>query len=104
MSENTSSIFLCIFLRPDFVPVIGNAKIFGWGFLYGLIPTALAYLVYYDAVSKIHDTSRVPVIASIEPVTAVLLGVVLYGEKLSAGNYAGIIVVLVSIALTVKAE
>ena len=99
-----ASIFLCAVLRPDFVPVMGNAKILGWGFMYGLIPTALAYLIYYDAVSKIHDTSRVPVIASIEPVTAVLLGLVLYGENIGAGNFAGVIVVLVSIALTVKAE
>ena len=99
-----ASIFLCVFLRPDFVPVIDSAKILGWGFLYGLIPTALAYLIYYDAVSKIHDTSRVPVIASIEPVTAVLLGLLLYGENLGLGNFAGMIVVLVSIALTVKAE
>ncbi len=99
-----ASIFLCAVLRPDVAPVVGNAKILGWGFMYGLIPTALAYLIYYDAVSKIHDTSRVPVIASIEPVTAVLIGMVLYGEKLGVGNCAGFVVVLVSITLTVKAE
>ena len=99
-----ASIFLCVFLRPDFVTVMGSPKILGWGFLYGLIPTALAYLIYYDAVSKIHDTSRVPVIASIEPVTAVLIGVMFYGENLGAGNFAGVVVVLISIALTVKAE
>ena len=97
-----ASIFLCVFLRPDFVPVIGNTKILGWGFLYGLIPTSLAYILYYTGIKNIPDTSRVPVIASIEPVTAVLLGMVLYGEKLSFGNLAGVIVVLVSIALTVK--
>ena len=43
-------------------------------------------------------------IASIEPVTAVLIGMVLYGEKLGAWNFAGVVVVLVSIALTVNAE
>ena len=99
-----ASIFLCAVLRPDFVPVMGNAKILGWGFMYGLIPTALAYMFYYTGIKRIPDTSRVPVIASIEPVTAVLIGLVLYGENIGAGNFAGVIVVLVSIALTVKAE
>ena len=97
-------VFLMVCLRPDVAPVMGSAEILGWGFMYGLIPTALAYMFYYTGIKRIPDTSRVPVIASIEPVTAVLIGMVLYGEKLGAGNCAGVIVVLVSIALTVKAE
>ena len=99
-----ASIFLCAVLRPDIASVTGDVKILGWGVMYGLIPTALAYMLYYTGIKKIPDTSRVPVIASIEPVTAVLLGLVFYGEKLGAGNFTGVIVVLVSIALTVKAD
>ncbi len=99
-----ASIFLYVFLRPDVVPVIVDVKILGWGFMYGLIPTALAYMLYYMGIKRIPDTSRVPVIASIEPVTAVLIGVVLYGERLGVWNCGGVVVVLVSIALTVKAE
>lgn len=99
-----ASIFLYVFLRPDISSVMGNVKILGWGLMYGLIPTALAYVFYYTGIKKIPDTSRVPVIASIEPVTAVLIGMVMYGERLGVWNFGGVVVVLVSIALTVKAE
>ena len=95
-------IFLMIFSMPDFKPVIENSKILYVGFLYGLIPTALTYVIYYDAVKKIKDTSKVPVIASIEPVTAVLVGIVLYNEEISLINLMGFIIVLFSIAIMIK--
>ena len=59
-------VFLFVFMRPDISPVMSNVRIAGVGFLYGLIPTALAYLVYYIGLGRVADTSRVPVIASIE--------------------------------------
>ena len=99
-----ASIFLYIFLRPDITPAMSNMKILMWGFLYGLIPTGLAYLVYYMELSKIHDTSKVPVIASIEPIIAVIIGTQIYGEKIGLMNYAGIAVVLISIIIMVKTE
>ena len=99
-----ASIFLYIFLRPDITPMINNVKILVWGFLYGLIPTGLAYLVYYMELSKIQDTSKVPVVASIEPIIAVILGTQIYGEKIGLMNYAGIAVVLISIIIIVKTE
>ena len=74
------------------------------GFLYGLIPTALAYIVYYNALKIIKDTGKVPVIASIEPVTAVLIGMTVYGEELGTANFAGVIVVLGSILIMARAK
>ena len=99
-----ASLFLILFARPDFMPALNDTRILGIGFLYALIPTSLAYLVYYNALKVIHDTSKVPVIASIEPVTAVIVGMLLYNERIDAANFTGVAIVLVSIIIMMKAE
>ena len=96
-----AAVFLFMFARPEFA---GGAKVAGLGFLYGLIPTAFAYLVYYIGLNKIRDTSRVPVIASIEPVTAIIIGAVVYGERIGTVNFIGVAVVLISIIIMIKSE
>ena len=96
-----AAVFLFMFARPEFA---GGAKVAGLGFLYGLIPTAFAYLVYYIGLNKIRDTSRVPVIASIEPVTAIIIGAVVYGERIGTVNFIGVAVVLLSIIIMIKSE
>lgn len=97
-------IFLSIFTLPDVKTALNNPVMLWVGFLYGLIPTSLAYLVYYIGLGKIHDTGIVPVIASVEPVTAVLIGMVLYHEQIGAVNFAGVAVVFVSIIIIMKAN
>ena len=94
-------IFLLIFNTPE---MNAGYDVLTAGFLYGLIPTALAYLVYYTGLKRIDDTSRVPVIASIEPVTAVAIGMLLYNEQLGTVNFIGVAVVLFSIIIMIKAE
>lgn len=86
-----------------YIPPV-NINVLGVGFLYGLIPTALAYTIYYAGMKKIRDTSRVPVIASIEPVTAVLIGMMIYNEQLGTVNFIGVAVVLISIIIMMKAK
>ncbi len=97
-----SVLFLGAFTRPDFSAV--NMNVLAVGFAYGLVPTSLAYFVYYNGLKKITDTSRVPVIASIEPVTAVLIGMLIYNEQMSFANFIGVAVVLVSIIIMVKSK
>ena len=97
-------IFILVFMRPDISAAVNDARIAGLGFLYGLVPTALAYVVYYDALKSINDTSKVPVIASVEPVTAVLIGTIIYNEEIGAANLAGVAVVMISIIIMAKAK
>ena len=97
-------IFLAVFMRPDISLALENHKIMGLGFLYGLIPTALAYVVYYNGLKVIHDTSKVPVIASVEPVTAVLIGMIMYNEEIGTANFIGVAVVMISIIIMSKAK
>lgn len=93
-----------VMMRPDVSPMIHDWRIAGLGMLYGLIPTSLAYVVYYNSLKVIHDTGKVPVIASIEPVAAVIIGMAMYGEEMGAANFVGVAVVLISIIIMAKAE
>ncbi|MBR1486023.1 MAG: EamA family transporter [Synergistaceae bacterium] len=97
-----AALFLFIFNTPEFENL--NAKILGVGFLYGAIPTSLAYVLYYRGLKKIRDTSKVPVIASIEPVIAVLVGMLIYNEQIGLANFVGFAVVFLSIVIMVKAK
>ncbi|WP_297017719.1 EamA family transporter [uncultured Dialister sp.] len=93
-----ASLFLLCFSHA-FLWEPWNGSILFLGFLYALIPTALAYILYYRGLQKIRENSRVPVIASTETVVAAIIGAVLFHESLSPIQYAGIFLVLFSIAL-----
>jgi drug/metabolite transporter (DMT)-like permease len=69
---------------------------------FGIIPSAMAYIVYYNGLSKITETSRVPVLASVETVVAALIGLVVFGQSLGIVKIAGIALVMISIALMNK--
>ena len=97
-------IFLLIFMMPGKSAVNIGPKILLLGILYGVIPTAGAYMIYYIGLQKITDTSRVPVIASVEPVLAVILGRIIYGAEMLLMNYIGIVFVLISIIIMMKPE
>lgn len=94
-----AALFLAIFMRPWETPAALTLPIAWIGFLYALVPTAIGYLLYYQGVQRIQESSKVPVIASMETVTAAVLGVLVLGEKLSIIHYLGIAVVMVSIVL-----
>ena len=66
---------------------------------FGLIPSALAYIVYYGGMSRITETSKVPVIASVETVVAAVIGLVAFGQTLGVVKILGIALVLCSIAV-----
>lgn len=101
-----SYFFAAIFLAVFVTPPIGilNVKFIVIGLLYGFIPTSLAYLVYYSGIKKINpdNMSKVPVIASIEPVTAIIIGNIFYAEKIGLVNLLGIILVMLGIILAIK--
>jgi DME family drug/metabolite transporter len=73
--------------------------VLGAGFVLALVPTALAYVLYYYGVQRIRENSKVPVVASIETVVATVFGVLLYHEALPPAAFGGIVLVLASIVL-----
>ena len=94
-----ASIFLALWNRPWQGEVHLSGNILIWGFLYALIPTAIAYALYYQGLQSIPDTSKVPVISSIEAVIAAVTGVVIYRERLGLFSIIGMVLVLASIAV-----
>lgn len=68
----------------------------GLGFFYALIPTVLGYILYYLGLQQIEDLSRVPVLASLETVAAVILGMGLTGDILHLPNLVGIAFIIAS--------
>lgn len=64
--------------------------------LFGILCTVLPYLTY-TAGLKYVDNGKASIIASIEPVTATLLGLLVFKEEIPATGYIGILLVLVAL-------
>jgi DME family drug/metabolite transporter len=65
---------------------------------FGLIPTALAYALFYTGLKAI-PASTAAVIALIEPLLAAAIGVLAFHEHLTALNLAGAALLLTAVAL-----
>lgn len=94
-----AAVFLAIFTKPWEIRNLISGELLIVGFLYALIPTAIGYLLYYKGVQKISETSKVPVLASVETVVAAALGMIVYREQLGILNIFGIVLVLFSIGI-----
>lgn len=66
---------------------------------YGLVPTVGSYYFYMRGLSADLETSKVPVVASVETVVAALIGILVYSESAGLGKLAGIALVILSIAV-----
>lgn len=75
--------------------------IVGFVLLFGLLSTVLPYIAYTRGLEDM-ENGKASIIASIEPVTATLLGVIVYQEKLSFFEIAGVLLVLGAIVLSSK--
>ena len=97
-----SFLFAALFLLLRLVLTGGRAPVLSgrlllWGLLFGLIPTVCAYFLYYRGISRITETSRVPVLASVETVVAAVIGMGLYRDALGVWGVLGVLMVLASI-------
>jgi len=70
-----------------------NYKIGLFCVVFGIICTVLPYLAYTIGLKYV-ENGKASIIASIEPVTATLLGIIFYKEQLSYSGFVGIILVL----------
>lgn len=95
-------LFLLVFGKPWNEIAIVNNKLLLTGFLYALFPTVIAYLLYYKGVQLMKESSKVPVIASIEMIVAGIFGVLLFRERINTFSMVGIACVFISIVLMNK--
>ena len=66
--------------------------------LLGILSAFLPFMLYTYGLSKI-GASKAVVIASVEPMTATVLGTVIYHESLTVLTVVGIIMILISVVL-----
>lgn len=64
----------------------------------GFLPTALAYLLYTKGLAMI-ESGRASITATVEPLVATLLGVLLYGESLTFFQGIGFVLIIGSVLL-----
>lgn len=94
-----AAIFLVVFTNPLKSPASINIYILTTGFFYALIPTAIAYLFYYQGLRIITESSKVPIVASVETIIAGIIGITVFHEKMNSINSLGILLVMLSIGL-----
>ena len=93
-------ITLAIFTNPfGRIASLSSPKFWLIAFLFGLIPTVGSYFFYMNGLSKITELSRAPIIASVEPVIATLIGIFMFHENVGFINIVGLVIVLLSIVL-----
>ncbi|MBU8879028.1 EamA family transporter [Bacillus sp. FJAT-29790] len=78
--------------------VLLNVNVLLYSVGLGLIPTVLAYFLYTWGLEKT-EGSKAAVIATIEPVVATMLGVMLYGERLGIIQIVGALLILSSVLI-----
>jgi drug/metabolite transporter (DMT)-like permease len=78
--------------------VTNNNVVIGLCICLGIICTVVPYLTYTIGL-KYMDNSRASIIASVEPVTASIIGIIIYNEKITFSGVAGIVLVLVALGI-----
>ena len=81
-------------------PLFTRASSWGWGFMLGLVPTVLSLIFMVKAVKLIGSTPTA-ILGALEPVTAVAIGVLVFGEILTGRLVAGILLILGSVLFIV---
>ncbi len=83
-------------LKKIFAVITESAGMFGFGMALGIVGTVLPYMTYTVGLQFV-DNSKASIIASIEPVTATLLGMILYGEDMTISGLVGMVFVLIGL-------
>jgi drug/metabolite transporter (DMT)-like permease len=83
-------------LGKIFAVITESTGMFGFGMALGIVGTVLPYMTYTVGLQFV-DNSKASIIASIEPVTATLLGMILYGENMTISGLLGMVFVLIGL-------
>ena len=99
------AVLLLFIIRPWNTEVVFNATLILAILGLGIVPSAMAYIAYYGGLSRMKETSKVPVLASVETVVAALIGLIAFGQGLGIAKCLGILLVLISIiVMNMKAK
>lgn len=96
-------VFADLFLLP-FTRFWEGSFSIGWraagvSVAYSLVPTVLSYVFYYGGMKKMTESSKVPVLTSVEIVVAAVIAWLVFHEPIGVVSAGGILLVLFSILL-----
>ncbi|WP_455543110.1 DMT family transporter [Intestinibacter sp.] len=99
-----ATVIMCFRINPvEIFSKIDNLRVFGYIAAIGIIPTAMSYIVYSKGILKGVELSIAGVVASIELVLSVIIGWTLLGEDFSVIKIYGVLFMIVSTFIAVKA-
>lgn len=86
------------FFGSGFPPLPATPGQWGWGLMLGFVPTYLS-LVFMAKAIKIVGSTPTAITGALEPLTAVCIGVFVFGEAMTLRLALGIILILASVVL-----
>lgn len=103
------AMLVCLFCIVLFVPLSGEMVIqplqtpseWFYAVFLGLVPTVISLVLMAMAVKLIGSTSTA-VMGALEPVTAVVIGMTIFGESLSFRLAVGIVLILIAVLVIIK--
>lgn len=100
-----SFMFGALFTLPtlslkDLNPIINSPSNLLLCLAMGLIPAALAYILYFKGMSQQPDLAVVGVISTLELIVALFLAVLFFGEPMTVWHIAGVILIILSIVIS----
>ena len=72
----------------------------GYSFCAALFPTAFSLILTAMAIQRIGPTETA-ILGALEPTTAVIIGITVFGETLSANSVTGILLIIIAVTTVV---
>lgn len=99
-------IFAALFLTPisgiiHNMDMLMNAEVLLYASGLGFIPTALAYVLYTKGLSGV-EAGKASILANLEPIVALLTGLIIFGDILTTFQAIGAICILGSVVIVQK--
>jgi drug/metabolite transporter (DMT)-like permease len=101
MLVGTLIIVLHSFTRPDYhLRLLGSAPQWGWAVMLAVVPTIISLMSMVVAVKRIGSTPTA-IMGALEPVTAVVIGVTVFGESFTARIALGMSLILLAVLMII---
>lgn len=96
-------VFASIFLLPftkfwEGTLILRRAGLI-WAIIYSVVPTGFSYLFYYGGMKRMKESSKIPVLTSVEIVVATIIAMTVFHEVIGIVSFIGILLVFGSILL-----
>nr|MCR5454412.1 DMT family transporter [Bacteroidales bacterium] len=89
-----------MFGSSNHIQPLPNMAAAGWAFMLGLVPTVLS-LIFMNIAIKIAGSTPAAIMGALEPITAVIIGNVVFNEAITVKLLIGILLILTAVILII---